>query len=150
MLRFLSVSILLLFTVQSFGQLVDPVKWLFSSEKVSEKEYLLIYTAKIDKGWTVYSQESNEDGPVPTKITYYSEGVSYDGDGKEIGHKKEGLDSYFDVLVTKFLDDEDFVIKHNVKVNSDVTSVSGFLTFMACDDSNCLPPSEVDFKITVK
>ncbi|GLR16564.1 protein-disulfide reductase DsbD family protein [Portibacter lacus] len=149
MLRFLSVSILLFFTVQSFGQLADPVKWSFSSEKVSEKEYVLIYTAKIDKGWTVYSQETNEDGPVPTEITYESEGVSYDGKGEEIGHKKEGLDSYFDVVVTKFLDDEDFIIKHNVKVDPGVTNVSGFLTFMACDDSKCLPPTDIDFDINL-
>lgn len=129
------------------AQILEPVKWSFGSEKISESEYLLTFTAAIEEGWTVYSQFTSDDGPVPTEITFESEGAEKVGKGEEIGHMKEGMDPYFDVNVIKFLDDEPFVIKQKVNVQAGVTRVTGFLTFMACDASKCLPPTDVDFNI---
>lgn len=145
MFRILALSFVLFFSFQVNGQILEPVKWFFDSEKISDSEYFLVFTATIEEGWSVYSQEMGEDGPVPTEITYETEGVRQNGIGEEIGHRKEGKDPIFDVNVIKFLDDEDFVIKHKVQVDPGVSKVSGFLTFMACDDSKCLPPTDIDF-----
>jgi thiol:disulfide interchange protein DsbD len=145
MLRFITIGFVLLLAFHANAQLVDPVKWSFDSEKISDTEYDLIFKAEIDDDWSVYSQLTGEDGPVPTEITYESEGITSDGTGEEIGHRKEGIDPIFDVNVIKFLGDEDFIIKQRVTIEAGVTSVSGFLTFMACDDTKCLAPTDVDF-----
>ncbi|WP_235298604.1 protein-disulfide reductase DsbD family protein [Portibacter marinus] len=150
MIRFLTISVVLLFSLASHAQILEPVKWSFDSKKISEMEYELIYTAKIDDGWNVYSQEPNEDGPVPTEIIYETEGVAHEGIGKESGKRKEGIDPIFEVNVVKYLSEEDFVITHSVIVPDGVTSISGYLTYMACDDTKCLPPTDVDFNIILQ
>ncbi|MBK9737288.1 MAG: hypothetical protein IPO92_20990 [Saprospiraceae bacterium] len=71
MKQFFIFSILSIFFVCDVsGQILTPVKWKFDIEKINTNEYKLIYTAKVDKGWTVYSQYTSDDGPVPTSITY--------------------------------------------------------------------------------
>ncbi len=138
---------ILLFSFQLNGQIFEPVKWSFDAEKISDDEYELIFTAEIEDGWTVYSQYTNDEGPVPTEITFETEGIERIGEGKETGKKKEGLDPYFDVNVIKFLDQEPFVIRQKVKVPLNAPSVSGFITSMSCDATKCLPPTDFDFDI---
>jgi len=138
-----------LFVSFSFGlqaQLEDPVKWSFDFEKVSEDTYKLIFKADIQKGWNVYSQFTSDDGPVPTLITYEDMGAAVlEGKSEEIGKRKEGYDSLFDVNVIKFLGDEPFIITQLLKVSDISKPIKGYLTYMTCDDEKCLPPSDVDF-----
>jgi hypothetical protein len=42
---------LMVATLLASSQIVDPVKWEFAQNKISETEYELVFTAKIDKGW---------------------------------------------------------------------------------------------------
>ena len=140
----------LLFSATAFSQILEPVKWSFSSNPISDGEYELIYTATVDKGWTIYSQYTSDDGPVPTSINYDTEGgFELVGKAEESGHQKKGMDAMFGVEVIKFLDDEPFVIKQRVKVKDDVKLV-GYIESMACDDTKCLPPTGVDFEFDLK
>jgi len=152
MLRFLQVSFLFLFT--SFilqAQILTPVKWSFDTEALGNDEYNLVYTATIDKGWTVYSQFTNDEGPVPTSIDYdNSEIIEKIGKANESGKKKEGFDKIFELDVIKFLSDEPFVIKQKIKVKDYSKPLEGYLTFMTCDKSKCLPPTDVDFSFSFK
>ena len=53
------------------AQILNPVKWSFESKKISDTEFDLIATAKLDKGWNIYTQNINgDDGPIPTKFTF--------------------------------------------------------------------------------
>ena len=52
------------------AQILNPIKWSFDAKKISDTEYDLIATAKIDKGWYTYSQFIGNDGPVPTSLTF--------------------------------------------------------------------------------
>ena len=150
-MKYLS-SIIFLFL--AFGniataQILEPVKWSFSTEKLSDTEYNLIYKATIDDAWTVYSQHTSDDGPVPTELVYEAqEGITMMGANVEKGHKKEGMDKLFEVNVIKFLGDEDFTITQKVKVTDATKPVKGYLTFMTCNDKTCLPPTDVDFNFT--
>lgn len=146
------LTLALLATIHfAFGQILEPVKWSFSSEKVGENEYDLIFTATIDDGWTVYSQFTNpDDGPVPTEVFYESEGFEIIGKSEESGHKKEGMDPLFGVKVVKFLGDEDYTIRQRIKLEEGIGTVSGFLSFMCCDDTKCLPPTDVDFSFSLE
>ncbi len=144
-LTFLSISF------YSYSQVLDPVSWEFSTEVLSDDEVNLVFTATMDKTWTVYSQFTGDDGPVPTYIEYEEMGGAKKvGESEEFGHKKEGYDKLFDTNVIKFLDDEPFVIKQKVKTGGTSSTISGYLTFMTCDDSRCLPPKDVDFSFTIE
>ena len=80
-----------------------------------------------------------------TKSCTHPQNVEKIGDGQELGHKKEGYDKLFDTDVISFLADEPFIIKHKVKITDVSKAVTGYLTYMTCDNEKCLPPVDVDF-----
>ncbi len=132
------------------AQILEPVKWKFESKKTGENTFELIFKAEIAKGWSVYSQYTGDDGPVPTEITYENvENANLEGASKEEGDKSEGYDKLFDTQVIKFTSKQPYVIKQEVKINGSKASIEGFLTFMTCDDTKCLPPTDVDFSFTL-
>lgn len=148
---FLWVQLFLLtfMTQIGYSQIYKPVKWSFSKEKINDKEYYLIFTAKIDKGWTVYSQFTSDDGPIPTSINFEeSTGIELMGKAVESGAKKEGMDAFFGVNVIKFTSDKPFVMKQKVSVKDASKPVSGYLEYMACDHEKCLPPTDAEFQFT--
>ena len=66
-MRKIILSLILLIPVfAAKSQVVEPVTWSFSQEKVSETEYDLVLTAKIDEGWHLYATELPEGGPIQT------------------------------------------------------------------------------------
>ena len=133
------------------AQILEPVKWSFATEQISETEHNLIFTAHIDDEWTVYSQFTSDDGPVPTALTFENiEGAEVVGPADEKGHKKEGMDKLFGVNVIKYLGDEDFVMTQKVSVSDYSKPIVGYLTFMTCNNKTCLPPTDVDFSFNLK
>lgn len=151
MIHRIGLACLLLLTIvtSSYSQIFKPVKWSFSQEKISDKEYYLVFSAKIDKGWTIYSQFTADDGPIPTTITFEeSTGIELVGKASESGKKKEGMDALFGVNVIKFLADKPFVMKQKVKVKDASKKVTGYVTYMACDDEKCLPPTDEEFSFS--
>ena len=46
--------------------------------------------------------------------------------------------------VTKFTKKATF--KQVIELKSENVNVSGYLTFMVCDDTKCLPPTDVEFE----
>lgn len=81
---------MIMFSFQASTQILNPIKWKFELEKINTTQYNLKYIAKVDKGWTVYSQYTSDDGPVPTSINYESiEGIELVGKAIETGYKKK-------------------------------------------------------------
>lgn len=134
-----------LLAVNLFSQIYNPVKWKFDVEHDSKDEITIIYSAKIDKGWNVYSQYlASDDGPIATTIEYTS-GNHYTLIGKSIesGNRKEGYDEIFEMDVVKFSDT--YIIKQKIKVVDPNKAIEGYLTFQSCDHEKCLPPMDFDF-----
>ncbi|RMG86796.1 MAG: hypothetical protein D6714_03540, partial [Bacteroidetes bacterium] len=100
-----------------FGQILDPVKWSFSTEKVNDQEYNLKFTATIEPGWYVYSQFlEGEDGPIPTSFNF-DESDHFELVGKAVensDHRKEGHDPMFDMNIVKFAESVTFTQKIKV------------------------------------
>ena len=134
------------------AQILKPVKWVFEAKKISDTEYDLVATAKMDKGWYTYSQYIGNDGPVPTTFTFQKSPTSRDattpqyqliGKVEELSdHKKSGFDKIFDMNITKFSEEVTFIQRVRT---SDLTEVKGSVNFQTCDDEKCLPPMDVDF-----
>ncbi|MCF8274088.1 MAG: hypothetical protein K9I95_09665, partial [Flavobacteriaceae bacterium] len=66
------VTFVIAFLTFWFGQaqILEPVKWTTSVEKLSDSEFTLISKATIESGWHLYSQNVPEDGPIATTFTY--------------------------------------------------------------------------------
>ena len=128
------------------AKIFDPVKWSYSSEKTNDKEYDLVITAKIDKGWHLYSQFIEEGGPIPTSFKF-NPSAAYKLVGKVTESPKPitAFDKNFGMEIAWHKDQ--VVFKQHIILNKPVSSVTGVLEFMVCDDQRCLPPAEVEFKI---
>ena len=64
--------ILLFISALNYAQVLKPVTWETSVEKISDFKYNLIFTATIEKHWHLYSQNVPENGPLPTQFKFNS------------------------------------------------------------------------------
>jgi len=143
----LTFFFLFLISFSGTSQILNPVKWEFGSEKISETEYNLIFVAKIDHHWALYSQFVEEGGPLPTVFSFTTtpnferiEAV------KELeSNKVTQFDSVFEMVVSKYYDKA--IFKQRIRVKSPDFSLSGNIDFMACDDTKCtyLPDNPFTF-----
>lgn len=130
------------------AKMFDPVKWSFTSEKLSDRDYNLVITAKIEKGWHLYSQFIEDGGPIPTSFKF-TPSADYKLSGKVTESPKAvtAFDKNFNMEIAWHQDQ--VVFKQGVSLNVPKTRIIGVLEFMVCDDQRCLPPAEVEFEIDV-
>ncbi len=125
-----------------FSQVYDPVDWEYSVEQ-NGNEATLIFTASIEEGWHVYSQIlESEDGPIATEVTF-TPNPNYELVGKTTESKTyKEYDPNFEMNLTFFKTKA--VLKQKIKLKSDQPfQVEGSVYFMVCNESMCLPPSDV-------
>lgn len=140
-----------IFSMQTmFAQLLEPVKWNGKVEKLSENEYNLIYEAKIDDHWHLYSQNLPEGGAIPTEFIYNENQLSKDFEllGKTTESKSiTKFDKVFEMDLTFFDNQATFTQKIKV-LNQDLTSIEAEISYQACDDAKCIFESKVvEFKL---
>ncbi|MGK9118278.1 protein-disulfide reductase DsbD N-terminal domain-containing protein [Olivibacter jilunii] len=137
-----------LISASSFGQLLKPVKWSYASKKINETEAVLLIKATIDDGWHIYSQTVPENGPQPTAFSF-SSSKAYQLKGKtQAPNPVVKHDQTFDMEVGYYK--KSVVFQQRVKLVERSPTVKGTLTYMVCNDLQCLPPEEVAFSIPVK
>jgi thiol:disulfide interchange protein len=138
-----------LLSVITSAQIFNPVSWDFSQKQVSDNEIELQFKATIDDGWYLYSQFIGDDGPVPTELTFTSEGgYSLVGNPKE-GEPIEEFDPNFDMILKYFKNEAIFTQIVQVSSSEDF-NLDGNVYFMVCDEAQCLPPEEVEFSFEIK
>jgi thiol:disulfide interchange protein DsbD len=127
--------------------ILQPVKWTFRSEKKSEGLYEIIAEAKIDKGWHIYAPgDITDDGPIPTSLVIdKNDHYASEGSLKEFSSERiEGHDKYFDMTLVKFRQDA----RLSQMIRTATTGVvTGSLEFMVCDETRCLAPEFIEFKV---
>jgi thiol:disulfide interchange protein DsbD len=135
---------LLLLWGNSQAQILEPVKWHFSSEHQEVNQVLLRFTATIEPGWHLYSQEVPENGPIPTTFTF-NKSDAYKPEGRVSEPRPyEEFDESFGMDIKFFKDEVVFTQIVHLKTDDPVI-ISGSVEFMVCDDIRCLPPTTVDF-----
>jgi thiol:disulfide interchange protein DsbD len=128
----------------------NPVSWSFDQTKVSDTEYDLLFKADIAKTWVIYSQYlESTDGPIPTSFSFEKNAdIVLVGSTAELGHLKEEYDELFGMTVKKL--DGQVTFKQRVRTLRPGVPVTGYLTFMTCDNERCLPPRDVEFSFELK
>lgn len=140
MSRILGIAFLFI-TFSSFSQKV--VKWNNSVEKDQ-----ITFTANIEDGWHLYSQHLEiEFGPIPTSFTFEeNSSLDFIGSIEEPTPYKE-FDSNFDEELTFFKNQVSFTQKFHSKTE---TTLKGHVTYMVCNATMCLPPTDEYFEIEIK
>ncbi|HMM11715.1 MAG TPA: protein-disulfide reductase DsbD family protein [Bacteroidales bacterium] len=130
------------------AQILEPVKWRFSTEKVGEKEYDLLFIADIEPKWHLYAQ----DIPMspPATVFSFEPSDAFTLLGKVMEPKAtEQYDPNFEMKLKWY--DKQVTFRQRVRLNSEGTAiVKGSIEFMACDDTRCSPPTEQDFQFTLQ
>lgn len=140
---FLTV-LLAMFTLAAAAQMQDPVHFKVSQKKVSPTELEVIFTGRIDNGWHVYSTGLPADGPISASLhTEKAEGVKAEGKLSHRGKEISQYDKMFGMTLRYFEHSVTFVQKY--KITGKTYNVKGYLEYGACNDENCIPPTQVDF-----
>ena len=140
---------LLLFTVAMRAQIQDPVKFKSELKTVAADEAEVVFTAAIDKGWHVYSTDLGDGGPI--SATFNVEkifGAEVVGKLKPVGKEISTFDKLFEMKVRYFENTAQFVQK--LKLTGGAYQLEGYLEYGACNDENCLPPTQVPFQFSGK
>lgn len=127
-------------------QVLEPVKWEYTTESLGENQYKITFNATIDDEWYVYSSTVAEDGPIPTTIYFdENEALGELGAVEESGDvTKDGYDEMFDMDIKKFGHAASFSQVVNI---TGPATVTGYLEFMTCDAIQCLFPDPIEFTI---
>ena len=136
--------LLTVFAVTAAAQMQDPVHFSVSQKKVSPTEIEVLFTAKIDAGWHVYSTGMPSDGPTSATIhTDVAQGVTPVGGLKHRGKEISQYDNMFGMNLRYFENNVTFVQKY--KITGKTYHVKGYLEYGACNDEMCMPPTSVEF-----
>ena len=131
---FLLFFVFLSFTLQ--GQ--EPVSWSNSIEKISENKYKLIFDAKIEKGWYLYSTKKIKDGPIPTSFNYTIDSTKIIF--KDVIPRRtpnEEYDKFFEIDLEFF--EKNIGFEQSIEINSNgVDYINGYIEFQTCNDEICL------------
>lgn len=125
------------------GQIHDPIKWTTEVEKISDKEFHLSTIASIDSGWHLYSQNVPENGPVPTSFIYDNSSRNFKLVGDTTEEKGHIIDDPVFGMRIKYFEKRT-VFTQKIEIIGNVKSINANVEFMVCDDSKCLPPTEID------
>ena len=141
--------LLTLITFNMFGQIEDPVDWDFSIEHIENDIYNLIIEAEIEKGWNVYSQHVDPDGPIPTSFLFSESEDFILIDGVIESNSTTKFDPVFQMNLSSFQDEA--IFKQKIKIlNDTISAIQGELEFMVCNATMCLPPDYVDMLFDFK
>ena len=129
------------------AQILDPVSFSTEFNKVSDDVAEIVFTAQIDPGWHIYSTELGDGGPISASFNVdRMTGAHVDGKLLPVGNEQAVFDKLFDMEVRYFEKTAKFV--QRVRLEGGAYRLEGYLEYAACNDQNCLPPSEVPFMFT--
>ena len=149
MKKLLFPFVLLLFAVAVQAQIQDPVKFNSELKILAADEAEVVFTAAIDKGWHVYSTDLGDGGPISATFNVEKiSGAEVVGKLKPVGKEISTFDKLFEMKVRYFENTAQFVQK--LKLTGGAYQLEGYLEYGACNDENCLPPTQVPFKFSGK
>lgn len=149
MRKLVNLLLFALVSVTAMAQFQNPVKFSVEQKKISDSEFELVFTGKIDAGWHVYSTDIAEGGPTAATVDFdVKKGAEPVGKLTPAGKVHAKFDEMFGMDVTYMEGTAVFVQK--MKITAPEYEVKGYLTFGACNDQNCIPPTTVDFSYSGK
>lgn len=140
---FLVTLLAVIFGLQA--QIMKPVKWDSSLKMTGDATGEIVLKASIDPGWHLYSPDFAEgEGPQPLVITFpKTDGVKLNGKPVPSQAPHREMDEMFEMELTWWTGSVTLVQKFTA--TSPDFAIDVALTYGACNDQNCIPPSRESF-----
>ena len=145
---FLLIAVLC-FCVPGLAQMQTPVTFSVTNEETPDGKLLVRFSGQVNAGWHVYGTDIPEGGPTPATLTVEKiKGLKADGALRATGKVKRAEDAMFGMTVSYMEGTASF--EQAFTITDAQYSVEGYLTYGACSESNCMPPSTVEFSFAGK
>ena len=145
MRKVLLVFQLLLAVVMANAQMLNPVKVTSTLKTNGSAEAEIVFSCKIQPGWHVYSTGLGADGPISASFHVNKmDGAELVGKLKTKGKEISTFDPLFEMKLRYFEGSATFVQK--IKFTKPKYNIDAYLEYGACNEQNCLPPSEACIK----
>ena len=127
------------------AQIVNPVHFTSELKTGEGDEAEIVFHAKIDAGWHVYSTDLGSGGPTEATFNVVKmDGAEPVGKLTPRGKVIKKMDKLFDMELKYFENEATFVQK--IRFTKPDYDIDCYLEYGACSDASCLPPSEVALK----
>ena len=131
-------------TAVVLAQFQTPVTIKASQNKVSDDVLEVVFRGTVDAGWHVYGTDFADGGPTRAELTLETQkGLKPDGKLRAVGNVQKKMDEMFGMEVSYMEGTAEFV--QRFVITEPEYEVSGYLTYGACNDENCMPPTNVEF-----
>lgn len=133
------------------AQMQEPVKFAVEHKLTGEAELVVTFTGRIDAGWHVYGTDIGDDGPQRAELTVdHIKGAKAKGRLTARGKQHRQMDEMFGMELSFY--EGSVTFEQRFTLTGGDYDIAGYLTYGACNDQNCIPPTTVDFaaKGTVK
>ena len=149
MKKIFTLTLLALVTLLAQAQMVNPVKFSSRLKTNGSAEAEIIFSGKIEKGWHIYSTGLGDNGPTSATFNVNKlDGVELVGKLVPRGHEISTYDKLFEMNLRYFEGSAQFVQK--VRFTKPTYTIDAYLEYGACNEQNCMPPSEAAFKSSGK
>ena len=134
--------LLLIIAVFCHAQMVEPVKFSAQLKTNGTADAEIVFTAKIDDGWHVYSTNLGQSGPIEASFSATkADGIQLVGKLTPRGKEINKHDNMFGMTVRYFEHTATFVQK--VRFTKEQYHLECALEYGACSNQTCMPPAEV-------
>ena len=136
-------------SLSAVGQQLNPAKWKYDVKPTSGNEAELVFTVTLDENWHIYSQHTDEMGPIGLSFSFDKNADYTLVGGVSEPKPHEEYDEMFKCTIRSF--SGTVVFKQKIKINSakDFT-VKGVMSYQLCNDGSCIAPEDIDFAFNVK
>ena len=144
MKRISSLLTLFICAAVALAQFQTPVTFTTTQKKVADDVLEVVFQGTVDAGWHVYGTDIADGGPTRAELTLETQkGVKPDGKLRATGKVQKKMDEMFGMEVSYMEGAASFVQRFTI--TEPEYEVAGYLTYGACNDQNCIPPSNVEF-----
>ena len=132
------------YTVSCMAQMQTPVRFSVQQKRLSDNSLEVEFVGKADAGWHVYGTDIADGGPTRAELTLEKTvGLKPDGTLRATGSVHRAVDDLFEMEVSFMEGTVKFAQKFII--TGPKYEVAGYLTYGACNDQNCMPPTNVEF-----
>ena len=146
------ISLLTLYVcivASAVAQFQNPVTFSVTQKKVADDALEIVFQGTVDGGWHVYSTDIADGGPTRAELTIEKQkGLKPNGKLRATGKVQKAMDDMFGMELSYMEGTASFVQRFTI--TEPEYEVAGYLTYGACNDENCIPPTNVEFSFKGK
>lgn len=128
----------------ALAQFQNPVNITAAQKKVADDAIEIVFQGTVEAGWHVYGTDVADGGPTRAELTLEKlQGLKPDGKLRATGKVHKAMDEMFGMEVSYMEGTASFA--QRFIITEPEYEVVGYLTYGACNDENCIPPTDVEF-----